>query len=92
MIAFIDDHRAVYGVEPICNVLPGRVTQTTMPPENPGQFMGLELPPRGLGRCPDVLPSPTGDAAPMTNDQAPAFPFVRTCLSSASTARSSSWS
>ena len=22
MIAFIDDHRAVYGVEPICNVLP----------------------------------------------------------------------
>jgi transposase InsO family protein len=22
MIAFIDDHRAVYGVEPICNLLP----------------------------------------------------------------------
>jgi hypothetical protein len=22
MIAFIDDHRAVYGIEPICNVLP----------------------------------------------------------------------
>ena len=22
MIAFIDDHRAVYGVEPICRVLP----------------------------------------------------------------------
>ena len=22
MIAFIDDHRAVYGVEPICKVLP----------------------------------------------------------------------
>jgi putative transposase len=21
-VAFIDDHRAVYGVEPICNVLP----------------------------------------------------------------------
>ena len=38
MISFIDDHRAVYGVEPICKVLPiapssyhARVTQRTDP-------------------------------------------------------------
>jgi transposase-like protein len=34
MIAFIDDHRDTYGVEPICRVLP--IAPSTYPPADPG--------------------------------------------------------
>ena len=34
MIAFIDDHRQVYGVEPICRVLP--IAPSTYTPTPPG--------------------------------------------------------
>ena len=36
MIAFIDEHRAVHGVEPICKVLPiAPSTYQPMPPAGP---------------------------------------------------------
>jgi hypothetical protein len=37
MIAFIDDHREVYGVEPICKVLP--IAPSTL--YLPGRLVGL---------------------------------------------------
>jgi putative transposase len=44
MIAYIDQHKDRYGVEPICRVLPiapstqHRGTQAAQPPVNPGRF------------------------------------------------------
>jgi hypothetical protein len=38
MIAFIDDHRQVYGVEPICGVLPIAPRRPIMP-KSPGALI-----------------------------------------------------
>ncbi len=49
MIAFIDDHREVHGIEPICRVLP--IAPSTYHVHAARQVDPAKLPPRAKTRC-----------------------------------------
>ena len=53
MIAFIDEHRAVYGVEPICRVLP--IAPSTYHVHAARQADPAKLPPRAEGKSDAML-------------------------------------
>src|SRR5690349_15883258 len=79
MIAFIDDHRAAYGVEPICRILPiapstyhGHAARRGIPanpgPRAAGRRVAPGDPPRLGGELPGVRGSPGLAAAAPRGD------------------------